>query len=402
MPAKPDYDILIIGGGLVGACLASLLSTERSLASLRIGLIEAQPPAQPPAGEIDIRVSAISRASQAILRQAGGWQLLSPAHISPYKEMVVWDAGGQPDGKGSVHFSADATSEPDLGSIVENRQLQWALYSTQSLRDRVTLLRANLTELTFDAASAIATANLSDGRRLTARLIVGADGAGSRSRSLAGIEVTSRPYDQSAVVTHVRMERPHRQTAWQRFLPDGPVALLPLVDGRSSIVWTTAPDHATRLVEMPADEFERELLAATDGVLGSIELAAPRARFPLQLMYAREYCRPGFVLVGDAAHAVHPLAGQGVNLGFADCAALVAILAEAVATSSTGWADRRWLRRYERWRKSDNLLAAGVIDGLGRLFGHSDPRLKTLRRAGLDLVDRSGLAKRLLIGRATR
>lgn len=399
--AKPDYDILIIGGGLVGACLAGLLATERTLASLRIGLIEAQLPSQPPAGDIDIRVSAISRASQAVLRQAGGWQLLSATHVSPYTDMVVWDAAGQPDGKGSVHFSAAATSEPDLGSIVENRQLQWALYSAQSLRERVTLLRANLAELTFDAAG-IATAMLADGRRLTARLSVGADGAASQSRSLAGIEVTSRPYDQSAVVTHVRTERPHRQTAWQRFLPDGPVALLPLADGRTSIVWTTTPDHATRLVEMPADEFERELHAATDGVLGRIELAAPRARFPLQLMHAREYCRAGFVLVGDAAHAVHPLAGQGVNLGFADCAALVAILAEAVAASPTGWADRRWLRRYERWRKSDNWLAAGVIDGLGRLFAHSDPRVGTLRRAGLGFVDRSGLAKRLLISRATR
>lgn len=399
---KPDYDILIIGGGLVGACLAGLLAAERNLASLRIGLIEAQPPSQPPTGDIDIRVSAISRASQATLARAGGWQLLPPAHISPYAEMVVWDAAGQPHGQGSVHFSADATSEPDLGSIVENRQLQWALYSSPLLRDRVTLLRASLAALAFDPASAIATANLADGRRITARLIVGADGAASRSRSLAGIEVTSRPYDQSAVVTHVRTERPHRQTAWQRFLSDGPVALLPLADGRSSIVWTTTPDHATRLVEMPTEEFERELVAATDGVFGRIELAAPRARFPLQLMHAREYCRLGFVLVGDAAHAVHPLAGQGVNLGFADCAALVATLAEAAAVSSTGWADRRWLRRYERWRKSDNWLAAGVIDGLGRLFGNSDPRVGALRRAGLDLVDRSGLAKRLLIGRATR
>ncbi len=400
---KPDYDILIIGGGLVGACLAGLLASERQFAHHKIGLVEANPPSEPPPGsDIDIRVSAISHASRKVLTRAGGWQKLKPEQISPYSEMVVWDAAGVPEGAGSIHFSAGSTGQADLGHIVENRRLQWGLYDAAALRERVVLMRASLTGLGFDTSQALSTATLSDGRRVTARLVVGADGSASQSRTLAGIEVTARAYDQFAMVTHVRTERPHRQTARQRFLPEGPLAFLPLTDGRSSIVWSTAPDNARRLVEMPAAEFERELRAASDAVLGDIELAAPRACFPLQMMHAREYCRPGFVLVGDAAHAVHPLAGQGVNLGFADCAALVEILTEAVTTNQVGWADRRWLRRYERWRKRDNQVALGVIDGLGRLFSNDDPRLKALRKAGLDLVDRSAMAKRLLIAEASR
>ncbi len=398
---KPDYDVLIIGGGLVGACAAGLLAASRPLASLKIGVVEANPPSQPPPGDIDIRVSAISHASQDILRKAGGWQQLTPDALSPYVDMVVWDASGQPEGKGSIHFSAATTGEPDLGHIVENRRLQWALYSAPGFRERVVLLRASLAALSFDEGQGITTATLSDGRRVTARLVVGADGAASQSRSLAGIDVTAKRYDQSAVVTHVRTERPHRQTAWQRFLPAGPLAFLPLADGRSSIVWSTGHTYADQLVAMPTEDFERALQVASDGVFGAITLTAPRARFPLQLMHAREYCRPGFVLVGDAAHAVHPLAGQGVNLGFADCAALAETLAEAIQASPAGWADRRWLRRYERWRKRDNLLALTVVDGIGRLFSNDDPRLRFFRKAGLDVLDRSALAKRLLISEAS-
>ncbi len=398
---KPDFDVLIVGGGLVGACLAGLMASERPLQGLRIGLIEAHPPAQPPPEGVDLRVSAVSRASQAILARAGAWTLAATQR-SPYVDMKVWDATGQPDGAGSIHFSASSTSEPDLGVIVENRRLQWALYAAPALRDRVTLLRASLTALLFAGETQLATAALSDGRRVTARLVVGADGAASPSRELAGIEVDAQSYDQAAVVTHVQTERPHRQTAWQRFLPDGPLAFLPLADGRSSIVWSTTPAHAARLVEMPQDDFERELLVASDAVLGGIGLTAPRTRFPLQRMAARRYCRPGYVLVGDAAHAVHPLAGQGVNLGFADCASLAAVLGRARTGNGTGWADYRVLRGYERERKSKNLLAAATIDGLGRIFGNPDPRLKTLRRLGLGLLEQSPFAKRLLVNRATR
>jgi 2-octaprenylphenol hydroxylase len=394
---KSDYDLLIVGGGLVGACLAALLASER--VDLRIALVEAQPAMPiPPSGDIDLRVSALSRASQAILARAGAWTLAAE-HLSPYVDMKVWDATGTPDGPGSIHFPASATSDPDLGVIVENRRLQAALLAAPAVRDKVTVIRASLTALSLES---VPVTTLSDGRRVSATLVAGCDGAASPSRQLAGIEVDAHPYDQTAVVTHVRTERSHQRTAWQRFLPSGPLAFLPLADGRSSIVWSTDPDHAARLVAMAAGDFERELLVASDAVLGQVQLSAPRAQFPLQRMSAQQYCRPGFVLVGDAAHAVHPLAGQGVNLGFADCAALTGLLVDERKDNPRGWADFRVLRRYERMRKSENLLAARVIDGLGLVFGSPDPRIQALRRAGLGLLERSSLAKRLLIGRATR
>ena len=222
------------------------------------------------------------------------------------------------------------------------------------------------------------------------------------SRKLAGIETGGWDYEQSAFVTHLATEHPHRDTAWQRFLPDGPLAFLPLSDGRSSIVWTTTPEHAQRLVTAAPESVAAEVSAAIDGVLGKIEVTAPRAQFPLRAGFARDYCKERFVLVGDAAHAVHPLAGQGVNLGFMDCASLVEILSAELAAGAkpADFAERRVLRRYERWRKSENTLALGLIDGINRLFSNSSASLTWLRRMGLSAVNGSALARKLLMGRA--
>ena len=268
------------------------------------------------------------------------------------------------------------------------------------MRSRVTVLRAELIGLNVQEDFAVVT--LADGRKVTANLVVGADGAASLSRKLAGIETAGWDYDQRAFVTHVRTEHSHGQTAWQRFLPRGPIAFLPLADGRSSIVWTTTPEHAEQLVNCSAEQLGRELFTAIDGALGEIEVAAPRAQFPLRLTHARSYCKARFVLVGDAAHAVHPLAGQGVNLGFMDCAALTQILADEHASGATvdSLAELRVLRRYERWRKSENLLALGLIDALNRLFSTSNSALTWARSVGMSAVGRSDLAKRFLIGRA--
>lgn len=398
---KSDFDIIIIGGGMVGACLAALASSNRDLADLRIALLEAHPPTQPPSDrDVDLRVSAVSRASERILDSAGCWSSIPSRHLSAYTDMVVWDATGRSHGAGSIHFSASATSEPDLGHIIENRRLQWAIYESAALRHRVTLLRAELAQLEF--ATDLVTVTLADGRKITAGLVIGADGADSLSRKLSGIATRGWEYDQRAFVTHVGTEYSHAHTAWQRFLPAGPIAFLPLADGRSSIVWTTSPEHAQQLVNCPADQLAIELDAAIGGVLGSISVSGPRAQFPLRLTHAREYCRPRFVLVGDAAHAVHPLAGQGVNLGFLDCAALVETLATARAAnaSSDALSELRVLRRYERWRKSENAVALGLIDGLNRLFSNASPTLTWARRLGLSVVNQSALAKRFLMGRA--
>ncbi len=396
-----DFDLLIVGGGLVGACLAALAAGDRELSHLKIGMLEAHPPIQPPDDrDIDLRVSAISRASERILGSCDAWARIPTQHRSPYAEMVVWDATGRPAGAGSLRFSAAETGEPDLGFIVENRRLLWSLYESPGLRNRVTLLRAELASLSLEAEQAVVT--LADGRTLTARLVVGADGGASTSRRLAGIRTGGWDYEQSAFVTHVRTEHPHESTAWQRFLPDGPLAFLPLADGRSSIVWSTTPEHAERLVSASPELAADEIGSAIDGVFGKIDIAAPRAKFPLRLSFARDYCKPRFVLVGDAAHSVHPLAGQGVNLGFMDCAALVQVWSEALATSASteALAEHRVLRRYERWRKSENTIALGLIDGINRLFSNSSGALLQARRLGLSTVNRSVVFKRLLMGRA--
>ena len=396
---RPDFHIVIVGGGLVGACAAALAAANPHLAELRIAVLEANPPSAPAPGDIDLRVSAVSRASQRILTAVGAWPLVPPPSLSPYEEMIVWDAASKPCGAGAIHFSASATSEPNLGHIVENRQLQWALYACQSFR-RVSLLRAELAGLSFERDRAVV--SLGDGRTVSASLVVGSDGAVSLSRKLAGIETAGWDYDQRAFVTHVRTEHSHARTAWQRFLADGPIAFLPLVDGRSSIVWTTRPAHAEHLATCPPEQAAQEIESAIDGVLGKVEIAAQRVHFPLRLTHARQYCKERFALVGDAAHAIHPLAGQGVNLGFLDCAALVEVLAQELSSGAdpAALAELRVLRRYERWRKSENLIALGLVDGLNRLFSTTDAMLGWIRRTGLGAVDRSALAKRFFMGRA--
>ncbi len=401
---RTDFHLVVIGGGMVGACVAALAAADRRLGELRIAILEPRAPSTPPPlgdrAEVALRVSAVSRASERILASVGAWQQLPGQHVCAYDEMVVWDKAGPPRGPGSIRFSASATSEPNLGYIIENRRLQWALYECAPLRDRVTVLRAELVGMDFEPEQVAL--SLADGRRITAMLVVGSDGAASASRRLAGIDTDGWDYEQHAFVTHVRTAHPHAYTAWQRFLPAGPIAFLPLADGRSSIVWSTRPDHAQELVDCAPQDAARQIEAAIDGVLGGIQVAGPRGSFPLRLTHARHYCKERFVLVGDAAHAVHPLAGQGVNLGFLDCAALVQILAQAMAGGARPEAlgEMRVLRRYERWRRSENALALGFIDGMNRIFSSANPVLAVARRIGLTAVDRNAPAKRFLMDRA--
>jgi 2-octaprenylphenol hydroxylase len=398
---RTDFHIIVIGGGIVGACTAALAAAQPQLRGLRIALIDAQPPSMPPPdGEIELRVSAFSRASERILTSLGAWQTIAPAHLSPYHEMVVWDAAGKAMGAASIHFTASASSEPNLGHIVENRRVQWAIFAAPPFRERVTVLQGMLAALSFEPECAVVT--LADGRRYTTQLVIGSDGADSMSRKLAGIEAEGRAYHQSAFVTHVRTEHPHRETAWQRFQSVGALAFLPLADGRSSIVWSTTPDRAAALVSAPPELVETELTEAFDNTLGKVTLSGPRGAFPLRIMHARSYCAERFVLVGDAAHTVHPLAGQGVNLGLLDAAALVETLAaefDAGASAET-FCELRALRRYERWRKSENTVALGLIDGLNSLFGSTSGVTAQARQWGLSVVNRTTPLKRLLMSRA--
>jgi 2-octaprenylphenol hydroxylase len=398
---RTDFGIVVIGGGIVGACTAALAVANPAFDNMRIALIESQPPSMPPPEQgVDLRVSAFSRASQRILESFGAWSSIASVHRSPYSDMVVWDAAGKPRGAASIEFSASSSSEPNLGHILENRRVLWSIYAARAFRDRVTVLQGQLSALDLDAQRVELT--LSDGRRYTAQLAVGSDGSDSMSRRLAGIDTAAHDYEQAAFVTHVKTALPHRQTAWQRFLPHGPIAFLPLADGRSSIVWTTKPAHADALVSGEPVQVEAEIEAAIDGALGRVTIDASRAAFPLRMMHAREYCTDRFVLVGDAAHTVHPLAGQGVNLGLLDSAALIEVLGEALASGATleSFCERRVLRKYERWRKSENTLALGFIDGLNRVFARDEGVTASARRWGIGFVDRANVLKRFLMSRA--
>jgi 2-octaprenylphenol hydroxylase len=394
-PRRTDFDLIIVGGGMVGSCLAALVAREESLAHWRIALVDPATPRRPKDDELDLRVSALSRASERILTAAQAWDAIAP-HASAYERMVVWDAASTHDRPDALRFSAAETAEPNLGHIVENLRIQWALHESPALRG-VTQIRSGLSELECDDDSARVA--LQDGRRLTCQLVVGADGGQSVARKLAGIGRAGWEYDQTAVVAHLATGRPHRATAWQRFLPSGPLAFLPLADGRVSLVWSTSPTEGASLLECGEAEFNERVSAASDRVLGEASLASARAGFPLALWHARDYVRPRLALVGDAAHTIHPLAGQGVNLGFLDCAALVQVLAEAAARGEAAHG-LRVLRRYERWRRSENALVLALCDTLNRLFAERSVAVGALRRMGMSIVTRQPLLRRTLIERA--
>jgi 2-octaprenylphenol hydroxylase len=392
---RNDFDCLVAGGGMVGLALAALISREPGLRGWRIGLIEPSPPPRLEEQETDLRVSALSRASQRVLQAAGAWDAIAQ-RASPYTRMVVWDAASEPDAADALRFDSAETGEPDLGHIAENSRVQAALLDS-ALLDGVTRFETSLEALDLQPGRARVT--LGDGRQLSCRLLVGADGAASRCRELAGIGRAGWAYAQSAVVAQLRCERPHGGTAWQRFLPSGPVALLPLRDGSVSLVWSTSTEEAGELIDVDAPEFNRRVTEATGAVLGRLECCSRRAAFPLGLWHAKQYVRDGLALVGDAAHTIHPLAGQGANLGFLDAACLVEVLARAESSGEEP-ASLRNLRRYERWRRSENSLVMGFCDGINRLFGSRSMALASLRRTGMALVGGQSITRRALVQRA--
>jgi 2-octaprenylphenol hydroxylase len=399
-----DFDIVIIGAGIVGTTMAALLLARKQSSAGRVAIVAERLQAAaviagdgaargPP--DWDLRVFALSRASQRLLQVCGIWQTLPRERVFAYERMCVWDAGGMPQGPGSLTFDCAEIGEPNLGFIVDGRALQERCLEAARAAGAV-LIEAAVEAVALGEADA--RVRLRDGRDLSGKLLIAADGAASKTRDMLGFDCAGHAYHQDALVAHVRTAKPHQRTAWQRFLPTGPLAFLPLPDGRSSIVWSVLRAEANRLRALDAAAFAAALREASGGVLGEVELTTPVAGFPLDLKYAIDYAKPRAVLLGDAAHAVHPLAGQGLNLGFLDCACLAEVLCAADDSNLLG--DYRLLRRYERWRKSENLLAATAFDGLERLFSLSNPGMARLRRSGLDAIGKLPQVRRRLARRA--
>jgi 2-octaprenylphenol hydroxylase len=362
------FDLVIVGGGMVGATLARACL----VAGLRVALVEARPPrADAGAGPYGLRVSAITPGAENVLRALGVWEGVTARRACAYRRMHVWDALGG----GEIRFDARDVAEPRLGHIVENDVLVAALH--ERLEGAARFCPDTVTEVEWNGRRA--RVGLESGRKLETALVVAADGARSRIRELAGIPFRPRPYGQHALVGPMRMARPHGACARQRFLPDGPLALLPLPGDWVSIVWTTTPEEAETLRTLPEAAFAARLEEASEGVLGGVRTVGPRATFPLAGGQAERYVRPRLALVGDAAHVIHPLAGQGVNLGILDAATL----AECVA----GRPDPgrlSVLRRYERARRGDDEATMRLMEAFRHLFGSRLGPVVRLRSLGLE------------------
>jgi 2-polyprenylphenol 6-hydroxylase len=386
-----NTNVIIIGGGLVGASLALALART----DISVVLIEAKSPAPIPADDSwDNRVYAINAGATLFLQQLDVWPLLDQQRIAPIEAMQVWGDDGA-----EIHFNAHDTHAASLGCIVEGRALQQALLAQLPMQPQVQLIcPAACESLTFENGKALLT--LVDGRTVAAPLIVGADGVHSWVREQAGMEVSGKSYHQSGVVANFSTEKSHGHVARQWFLPEGVLAWLPLPGNRLSMVWSLNNNAANELLALDTEALTIKVTEAGKHTLGGLKLITPAAAFPLSLSKAKTLVKPHVALVGDAAHAVHPLAGQGVNLGFQDARVLAQVLAARAPHESCG--DYALLRRYERARKEDIMAMQWTTDGLQQLFAATNPAVKRLRNMGLAFTDRQSWLKRQLIRHAMR
>jgi 2-octaprenylphenol hydroxylase len=336
-------------------------------------------------------VSAIAAGSVRLYASLGAWETVATARAGPFREMRVWDASRSVNGSETLHFDAAEFALRELGFIVENILLQDALLQVVEDAGVKVSFNTQIGAARPDPQSGIEVDCGSES--FHADLLIGADGATSSVRQQAKIAVTSWRYPQSALVTHLRPERHHRECAWQRFLPAGPLALLPLHDGRVSVVWSTAPEQAQEACAADTAQLGMMLTEASDSVLGELVVEGGRATFPLKAQYATRYVAPGMALIGDAAHSIHPLAGQGANLGISDAAVLARVIHEAVASGEYP-GDLPVLRRYERARKGANNTMLYFVDALNRLFASPSSPVSALRGAGMRVFNASGPLRR--------
>lgn len=364
-------DVVVVGAGVVGSACALALAD----AGLSVALVEAREPTPWQAAQRDLRVFAFAPDNVALLDTLGAWPQVLAARAHPYRRMQVWDAAGG----GELRFDADTLGRRELGWIIENGLLIDRLWARLGAAGVDVQCPASVEGFEQDASGV--RLRLDDGRSLRARIAIAADGAASKLRGLAGIEVDAHDYQQRGVVAYVRSEHPHADTAWQRFLPGGPLALLPCSEGLSSIVWSLPQDEAQRLLALGEGAFNDALTRALDRRLGALQLASPRAAFPLRRQLATTQQLGRLLLVGDAAHAVHPLAGQGVNLGLRDVSALHASVSEAQRQRRAFDHPQR-LARWARMRRSDNTVSALAFEQINRVYS-TDAALPTLLRKPL-------------------
>jgi len=396
-----QFDIAIIGAGIAGSALATALAGN----NLSIALVEAQALAQPelPAAldlqHFDPRVSALTPRSRLLLDNLDAWAAIAAYRQCAYRHMTVWDA----EGTGCIEFDSADVNAPALGHIVENRAIVSALLARVAAAPDITTFDGARLQESERTAGGRVCIQLHDGAALTVDLLVAADGAQSRVRDMMGFRTREWDYGHRAIVTTVAVERPHRDTAWQRFLPTGPLAFLPLPGNDAhhfcSIVWSLQDELVDDLLALDETAFCTELERAFEGCLGRVLGCARRYAFPLRQRHAIDYVQPGVALVADAAHTIHPLAGQGINLGLQD----VAVLAEEILAGCTRGVNPgqlELLRRYQRRRKGENLLMMVAMDGFKRLFEQQSLPLRWLRNAGLRGVGQLGPLKQQLMRHA--
>ncbi|HUA81596.1 MAG TPA: FAD-dependent oxidoreductase [Dyella sp.] len=382
----PALDIAVVGGGMVGAAAALALSR----AGFNTALLEARAPSPWQSGDdVDLRVVGLAPSSVALLDELGVWTSIRQARACPYARMHVWDA----QSGASIDFDAADEGRDQLGYIVENSLVQWTLWQALEAAGVQRLCPATVND--FETRSDRIVLDLADQESVGVRLLVAADGGNSPLRQRAGIVTHGRDYTQRAVVANVTTERPHAHTCWQRFLAAGPLAMLPLGDGRSSIVWSLPESEAQRVLALDEEAFMQELGMASDFRLGRVTGTTARAAFPLKLQLARSYQAERFVLLGDAAHVVHPLAGQGVNLGLRDVAELRDTLV-AARDHGRDFAAPHVLRRYARRRRSADTLDAYGFDALARIYTWQSAPWVAARGLGVRIVDRLLPLKRRL------
>ncbi|MEM7432000.1 MAG: UbiH/UbiF/VisC/COQ6 family ubiquinone biosynthesis hydroxylase [Pseudomonadota bacterium] len=389
---KSTFDIVIAGAGPAGLLLASQLQRE---SSFKVTIVDAgERPAVDVDGEIGLRVSAIALGSVERLERVGAWSHIEATRVAAFERMRVWDASSSADADDGLLFDAAEFAAPALGYIVENERVRHAVLNTLNGEQDIIF---DTPIVAIDESADGYAVELDNGRRLQADLLIGADGPRSFVRQQVGIETNDWPYGQMAFVTHLQPSEPHAATAWQRFLKEGPLGILPLADGRVSIVWSTTSDIAEVALNASDEELARQVTIASDYALGELQPAGPRGAFPLTARHAKAYVKPRVALVGDAAHAVHPLAGQGANLGLADADCLARILRDAVAAGEHP-GDRPVLRRYERARKGENATMLHFMTGLNRLFTTDSSVVQELRSTGMRLFNASGPLREHVVG----